>query len=54
MNDMRAGRKVMRMYGAGTVCVDVSSMGNGDGLMGSSSLPLAIWVSELRHVMPAT
>ena len=43
----------IRFYGAGTSCVDVSSMGSQRGLLGGSSRPLAIWMSEIIHVKPA-
>lgn len=40
------------VFSAGTVCRDVSAIGNHAGLMGASCRPLAIFLSEIRHVKP--
>ena len=52
-HDIASGKRVLRMYAAGTSCTDVSSMGTQTGLLGPSSRPLAIFLSEIRHVLPA-
>ena len=46
--------RVLRIYGAGTSCVDVSAMGSQKGLLGASCRSLAIWMSELIHTRPVT
>ena len=50
--DDALGTKVLRAYGAGTSCVDVSCMGSQLGLFGPSCRSLAIWLSEIRVVQP--
>lgn len=46
--------RVLRAFGAGTSCVDVSSMGSQKGLLGDSCRSLSIWMSELLHCRPVT
>lgn len=56
LEDEKSGRdqQTLRCFCAGTTCTDVSAMGSHSGLFGDSSLPLAVWLSELRHVRPVT
>ena len=58
MNDINAYHplqpRVLRIHGAGTSCVDVSSMGAQKGLLGGSCRSLAIWMSEIMHCQPVT
>lgn len=42
------------VFGAGATCIDVSAMGKGDGLMGPSCRPLCVFLSEIKHVEPAS
>lgn len=44
--------KSLSLMAAGTSCTDVSAMGAGNGLFGSSSRPLAIWMSQVKHCRP--
>ena len=44
--------KTFVVYGAGTSCVDVSAIGSRRGLLGDSSKPLAIWLSEILITKP--
>ena len=46
------GKRHIRIFGAGTSCVDVSTIGCQLGLLGGSSRPLAIWLSEIKLVKP--
>ena len=54
MHEKNTGERVLRVYGAGTICTDVSAMGLQEKLMGQSSLPLAIWMSEILRTLPVT
>lgn len=45
-------QKELIIMSAGTVCKDVSAIGNNMGLLGPSSRPLAIFLSELRVLQP--
>ena len=47
-----SGKKVLKVYGAGTSCVDVSTIGNQMGLLGESAKPLAVWMSEIKQTLP--
>lgn len=40
------------VFAAGTVCIDVSSMGGHAGLLGPSCRPLAIFLAEVKAVQP--
>ena len=44
----------LRVSGAGTTCTDVSAFGKGSGLLGNSSKPLSIFMSELKHSKPVS
>ena len=45
-------RRKLRWYVAGTVCVDVSMMGNRLALLGESSISLAIFLAMVRDTQP--
>lgn len=51
-DDLASDEKTLRIFAAGTSCTDVSAMGTQSGLLGPSSRPLAIFLAEVRHVLP--
>lgn len=51
-DDQKMGKRVLRIFGAGTTCVDWSSMGAREELFGQSCIPFACWLSEIKAVRP--
>lgn len=52
MRDSEGRDRTLRVFGAGTTCTDVSAFGSLAGLLGASSLPLAVWVAQIKVALP--